>query len=38
ESLRRTLKRRPDMFEKIPLSKADRKLVDEILAEENAQG
>lgn len=38
ESLRRTLKRRPDMFEKIPLSKTDRKLVDEILAEENAQG
>ncbi|ACZ61441.1 tRNA (guanosine(37)-N1)-methyltransferase TrmD [Dehalococcoides mccartyi] len=35
ESLRRTLKRRPDMLEKITLSKTDRKLMDEILAEEN---
>ncbi len=37
ESLRRTLKRRPDMLEKITLSKADRKLIDEILAEENPE-
>ncbi|MET0011033.1 tRNA (guanosine(37)-N1)-methyltransferase TrmD [Dehalococcoides mccartyi] len=37
ESLRRTLKRRPDMLEKITLSKADRKLIDEILDEENPE-
>jgi tRNA (guanine37-N1)-methyltransferase len=34
QSLRRTLKHRPDLLEKANLSKADRKLLEKIIAEE----
>jgi tRNA (guanine37-N1)-methyltransferase len=34
QSLRRTLKHRPDLLEKANLSKADHKLLEKIMAEE----
>jgi tRNA (guanine37-N1)-methyltransferase len=34
QSLRRTLKHRPDLLEKANLSKSDRKLLEKIIAEE----
>ena len=36
QSLRRTLKHRPDLLEKANLSKSDRKLLEEIMAEERS--
>jgi tRNA (guanine37-N1)-methyltransferase len=38
ESLRRTLKRRPDLLETAPLSEEDRKIIEELKSEELKQG